>query len=335
MKTVDLYRVDFALIPDDPLFRAAIDASQAITDMFYYNGNIIDDKTFPPHVSLHICTVPRDAVPQVVDRLRTLVVGDLPELVPIGVEQADGGYVMLNIERTDALLTLHEAILSIAAGAQECIGHDKHGSPYVRALFTPHISLAKVEYREQAEAVAIGRETLSELSIVRARTLDLCDIANGASGGKSLRASPDRENGPRFERPVARHIIGQHIGWHPAKATQCPADHGHHRRQRLSRIGSTTRNRHHTSHAQTAASPPGHPTLQSVRWSWATVQSGSAYRSDASGCRGEFDGGRFGAVNLDDAAGAGSEERARSLGTRLRCRQLAEASDDYFHYQSR
>jgi hypothetical protein len=30
--TVDLVRVDFALIPDDPLFGAVITASQAITD---------------------------------------------------------------------------------------------------------------------------------------------------------------------------------------------------------------------------------------------------------------------------------------------------------------
>jgi hypothetical protein len=55
---VDLVRVDFALIPGEPLFTAVITASQAITTKFHCNANIIDATTFPPHLSLHICTVP-------------------------------------------------------------------------------------------------------------------------------------------------------------------------------------------------------------------------------------------------------------------------------------
>jgi hypothetical protein len=131
---MELYRVDFALIPEDPLFRAVIEASQAITDEFYYNANIIDDKTFPPHLSLHICTIPRDALPQ-----------------------------------TDGLLDLHEAILNIAAEARQGLGQDGFGNPYIRELFTPHISLAKVDYSDQSVAVTIGRENLGELSVARVR----------------------------------------------------------------------------------------------------------------------------------------------------------------------
>jgi hypothetical protein len=55
---VDLCRVDFALIPDEPLFSGVIDASQAITDEYYDNANVIDEKTFPPHVSLHCTSAP-------------------------------------------------------------------------------------------------------------------------------------------------------------------------------------------------------------------------------------------------------------------------------------
>jgi hypothetical protein len=47
VEKVDLVRVDFALIPDEPLFESVIRASQAIADEFYYSENIIDDKTFP------------------------------------------------------------------------------------------------------------------------------------------------------------------------------------------------------------------------------------------------------------------------------------------------
>lgn len=72
MTTVDVVRVDFALIPDDPLFGAVVRANQAITDEFSYNQNIIDENYFPPHLSLLICTVPRDEIDQVVVDLRAL-----------------------------------------------------------------------------------------------------------------------------------------------------------------------------------------------------------------------------------------------------------------------
>jgi hypothetical protein len=171
---VDLCRVDFALIPDEPLFSGVIGASQAITDEYYDNANVIDEKKFPPHVSLHICTIPRDSVAQVAESLRALA-ASLPGLLPTGVERADGGYVMLDIERTDELVALHEAVLELAADAREGMS-DKYGSPYIRELFNPHLSLAKVDYRDQAGAVRIGRESLGELADAPTRSLDLCDI---------------------------------------------------------------------------------------------------------------------------------------------------------------
>ncbi len=173
---MDLCRVDFAVIPDEPMFSGVIDASQAITDEYYDNSNVIDEKTFPPHVSLHICTVPRESVPHLAESMRALA-GALPELVPTGVERSDGGYVMLDIERTDDLVALHEAVLELAAHARQGMGgSDKYGSPYIRDLFAPHLSLAKVDYRDQAGAVRIGRETLGELAAAQSRSLDLCDI---------------------------------------------------------------------------------------------------------------------------------------------------------------
>lgn len=190
MNAVDLRRVDFALIPENPLFTAVIGASQAITDEFYYNSNVIDDTTFPPHLSLHICTVPHDTLPQVVGSLKALATTALPDLVPIGAERADGGYVMLNIEPTAELMTLHDSILRIAVEARENRGLDKYGSPYIREFFTPHMSLAKVDYRDQAEAVKIARETLRELSTVPARTLDLCEIGERSERWEILASLP-------------------------------------------------------------------------------------------------------------------------------------------------
>ncbi|MGH3569373.1 MAG: 2'-5' RNA ligase family protein [Pseudonocardia sp.] len=173
--TVDLCRVDFAVIPDEPMFSGVIDASQAITDEYYDNTNVIDEKTFPPHVSLHICTVPRESVAQLAESMKALA-ATLPELVPAGVERSDGGYVMLDIGRTDDLVALHEAVLELAAQARQGMGSDKYGSPYIRELFTPHLSLAKVDYRDQAGATRIGRETLGDLVPAPSRSLELCDI---------------------------------------------------------------------------------------------------------------------------------------------------------------
>jgi 2'-5' RNA ligase superfamily len=178
VETVDLVRVDCALIPDDPLFTAVVEASQAITDEYYYNANIIDTEQFPPHLSLHICTVPRDAIPQITADLAALTAATgLPDLTPIGVEPTNGGYVMLNIEATAEIRAMHEAILDLAATARKGMDDiDKHSSAYIRDTFVPHLSLAKVERSEQAAAAAIGRRTLGTPGIARSRTLDLCDI---------------------------------------------------------------------------------------------------------------------------------------------------------------
>jgi hypothetical protein len=194
---MDLVRVDFALIPDEPLFGSVVRASQVITDEFYYNENIIDDRTFPPHVSLHICTVLQDRVQQIVDELGALAGKiDLPDISPLGIEPSHGGYVMLNIERTTEIMVLHEAILELAASAREGVGAGKYGSEYIRDSFLPHLSLAKVDRHDLASATAIGRQAFGSCHPTRARALDLCDI------------------GPRSERwdVLASYPIGESSG---------------------------------------------------------------------------------------------------------------------------
>jgi 2'-5' RNA ligase superfamily len=199
---VELVRVDFALIPDNPLFDAVITASQAITDEFYYNENVIDDKTFPPHLSLHICTVPRNAVSQLGDTLEALAGTGLPDIKPVGVEPSRGGYVMLSAERTPALMDLHETVLSAVAQARNGLGSDPFGSPYIRDFFAPHISLAKVDRDDQAEAAAIGREALGATVSARCRTLDLCDIGERSERWDVLASYPATRH-PRTGGPAA------------------------------------------------------------------------------------------------------------------------------------
>ena len=135
---MELVRVAFALIPCNPLFDAVIRASQGITDEFYYNANVIDSTTFPPHLSLHICTVPRPALGEVTSALEQLAADALPEITPAGVEPAGGGYVMLNIERSPALMALHEAILDVAARAEKAwmLTHSAAGTYAARSSRT-------------------------------------------------------------------------------------------------------------------------------------------------------------------------------------------------------
>lgn len=195
---MDLIRVDFVLIPDAPLFESVIDASRAITDEYYYNENIIDDKDFPPHVSLHICTVPSNGIQQVVDELCGLIKRiDLPDINPVGIEPSYGGYVMLIIERTAGLMELHEAVLDLAAAARKGMGADQYGSEYIRDSFMPHVSLAKLDRRDLDSATDIGRRALDHYHPTRTRALDLCDIGFRSERWDVLASFPTSEQPSR------------------------------------------------------------------------------------------------------------------------------------------
>lgn len=187
-----------------PLFDAVITASQAITDEFYYNANVIDAKTFPPHLSLHICTIPRTALDQVTAAVEPLTAAGLPDITPTGVEPTHGGYVMLNIERSPVLVNLHEAILDIAARARDGLGADPFGSPYIRDSFTPHISLAKLDRDDQAEAAAIGKRTLANNSSTRSQALELCGIGENSERWEMLASFPAATPWPPASDSTAR-----------------------------------------------------------------------------------------------------------------------------------
>jgi hypothetical protein len=97
---------------------------------------------------------------------------------------------MLNIERSPVLVNLHEAILDIAAQARDSLGADPFGSPYIRDSFTPHISLAKLDRDDQAEATAIGKRTLANTSSTPSQALELCDIGQNSERWETLASFP-------------------------------------------------------------------------------------------------------------------------------------------------
>jgi hypothetical protein len=206
MLAADLVRVDFALIPADPLFDAVITASQIITGEFADNANVIDARTFPPHLSLLICTVPRAALPALTADLAGLAAAGLPDIAAITVEPSRSGYVMLIVERTPELLALQDAILDVAARASRGLDGDPFGSRYFRRSFAPHISLAKVGRDDQRAAVAIGLRTLNCPRTARSRALDLCDIGERSQRWDTLASYPagPHPGGPHAGGPTSR-----------------------------------------------------------------------------------------------------------------------------------
>ncbi|MGH3670074.1 MAG: hypothetical protein ACRDSH_05495 [Pseudonocardiaceae bacterium] len=72
------------------------------------------------------------------------------------------------------------------------MGSDTYGSLYIRELFSSHISLAKVEYREQARTAEIGRAALGKPGTARSRSLDLCDIGERSECWDVLATLPQK-----------------------------------------------------------------------------------------------------------------------------------------------
>ncbi len=187
---MDLVRVAFAVIPADPLFDAVVDASQAITSVYVGNQNIIDSKIFPPHISLHICAIPAATIGAVTEALGRLAANGLPQAVPTGEAATTGGYVMLGIDRTPALLAFHEGVTNIAVQARAGLRGDPAGSRYTGGSFRPHLSLAKLAREDQARATAIAREVLAGMSSTACQSLELCDIGERSERWDVLASFP-------------------------------------------------------------------------------------------------------------------------------------------------
>jgi hypothetical protein len=114
---------------------------------------------------------------------------------------------MLIIERTPGLMALHEAILGVAARARDGLGGDPFGSPYIRDSFTPHLSLAKIDRDDQADAAAIGLQTLARSASHTPERLTCATSVNAAIDGMSWPASPppaSQELKPRPKRSRVR-----------------------------------------------------------------------------------------------------------------------------------
>jgi len=185
-------RVDVTLIPAEPLYSAVINASQAISRQFT-NQNIIDNDTFPPHASLHICTIPKDQLSIFLDMIDHIVEKSLPELVPVEVIKGSAGYISLGLTITPAIRSLHERILSAAATVRGADYQEdpvrlarlppadrqifqKYGSSFVLERFDLHISIAKVVPEHQARAWKIATQVLGTITSIPTSSVQVCDI---------------------------------------------------------------------------------------------------------------------------------------------------------------
>ncbi len=185
-------RVAIALVPEAPLFSAIISASQAVTGLFQ-NQNIIDAERFPPHASLHICTIPTGRLEDLFRLLRSSITSPHPVLKPLHLKAGSGGYITLQLQITPEIRQLHEASIEAAAqvrgvgyvdggkqyrkySPEDQRNYDKYGNLYVLQKFNLHLSIAKVEIEHQGEAYDVARRALGVLSEVITSNLQICDI---------------------------------------------------------------------------------------------------------------------------------------------------------------
>lgn len=185
-------RVDVVLIPEAPLFSMIISASQAVTARFR-NQNIIDAEKFPPHASLHICSIPTGRLEEFSELLRSSAAVTTPVLKPVELKMGSSGYLTLKLEITPEIRQLHNASINAAAHVREKWSEDnrsqyrryfgedlrnfeKYGNAYVLQKFDLHMSIAKVEIQDQDEAYEVAQNALGTLTEERASKLQICDI---------------------------------------------------------------------------------------------------------------------------------------------------------------
>lgn len=190
-------RLAFALIPSEPHFSSVISASQEVT-VYHDNLNVIDADRFPPHVTLHICTVPSARLPSLFERLeRTATqIRLLPDLEPAGLTTS-GGYVTLDIARTPDLMAVHRWTIEAAAWARgfesaegQAKDAERYGSEWVLDRFKPHYSIAKVARDEVDPAHALARKVLGDLPVGEAAWFEVCDIGMRSERWDSLLRLP-------------------------------------------------------------------------------------------------------------------------------------------------
>ncbi len=190
----DVVRLSFALSPAEPLFSEIIRASQAITDR-HENSNIIDADRFPPHLSLHICTVPRSSMEEIASTFDGVDPGSfLPRVSLSGVVKGSRGYIHIGAKRTSELMSLHEAVIEIAAKARAPLAAEprspqrgvppgreellqRYGNAYVLDAFDPHFSVAKVPQYDHIEAFGLAEDVLRQLRTeAEMAAFEICDI---------------------------------------------------------------------------------------------------------------------------------------------------------------
>ena len=157
--------ISFAIvaIPSEPLYSAVAKASMAITERCK-NNNIIDNETFPCHISLLISGGNEVVLQEISKDLKDKRFKAKNELMATSIFKGGRGFIGLQVEG-QFIWQLHRAILSLVQKAL----HDKflirhhliprwarlsdaertqirrYGSYHVAGNFDPHFSIAQVE----------------------------------------------------------------------------------------------------------------------------------------------------------------------------------------------
>jgi hypothetical protein len=186
-----------ALLPARALRVEIASASRAIEKQFG-NANLVDERTFPAHLSVFLGGTSGAAVPALEVGLGLLKTVPDPHLDVTALEKGDRGFLSLAAAREPDLLRLAEGILGLCAAAHRAhpryrphilarwtsLGEDRrqrliqYGTYRTLQHWKPHISVASVKPDDLDAAHAVAAQLVRTPQRVAVERLQLVDIGH-------------------------------------------------------------------------------------------------------------------------------------------------------------
>lgn len=147
----------------------------------------IDDKNYFTHITVYSPEFPEKNTPQIIKAIEEISEGISKfDLLVVGLN-AEDGFVIINFEKTDRVVKIHEAVVNalnqfrngkirekylneIKEGKyskEQVEMIQKYGSPNVLKLYRPHLTLGKLTSQEVAKGVVRSLNSGNDLKTVK------------------------------------------------------------------------------------------------------------------------------------------------------------------------
>jgi len=190
--------IGVALLPSAEFREKVAEASLAIAARCE-NRNIIDEATFPAHVSLCLAGVGRESVSELtgaIGEFATSIKG--LELRVQSLRESGRGFLFLALDNTQQLRDVADGVIEICASVHTMNPHYRphlvrgwgtlsesrrqllvrYGTYKVQSEWNPHISVASVSADHLADARKVAANLITLPSDVRVESIQLLDIGH-------------------------------------------------------------------------------------------------------------------------------------------------------------